>query len=362
MSTPPLYDTILPALRQHLPLRLPSQVNNLALLVAGAVQTQSCQVAALARALPLPTTQAAKQQRIRRLLDNPRITQTTHYQPLAVATLRSLRGQAVAVLIDRVVLRDDYNILVVSVGFRRRSIPLAWQVLDRLGNSTAQQQIALVQTALARLPPDVRVTLHGDAEFRSRTLFSWVREQGYHAMLGVSKATYVYPTPDGSAAGRSLETVYGDRRTPLYLNAVYLGREEPLGPVNLLLWWAADADGEKLRCVLTDLPANGQTGRRGRQRMWIETLFRDWQSGGFHLEASGLQHAARLERLLLVLVVAYVLFVSVGRWVVKRGWRRQIDDGGARQWHYSLFQLGVGWLEHQQARGQPFPIMLCLYC
>jgi len=36
---------------------------------------------------------------------------------------------------------------------------------------------------------------------------------------------------------------------------------------------------------------------------------------------------------------------SWGANVVKKGYRRLIDDGAAQTWHYSLFQLGVGWEE-----------------
>jgi len=59
------------------------------------------------------------------LLDNERSTQADHYQPLAKAALHRLTGQRVQLLIDRVVLRDTHNVLVVSVGFRRRWLPLA---------------------------------------------------------------------------------------------------------------------------------------------------------------------------------------------------------------------------------------------
>jgi hypothetical protein len=54
------------------------------------------------------------------LLDNDRLTQANHYQPIAKAALHGLKGQSVQLLIDRVLLRDRHNILVVSVGFRRR--------------------------------------------------------------------------------------------------------------------------------------------------------------------------------------------------------------------------------------------------
>ncbi|MDQ5851033.1 MAG: hypothetical protein M3380_02965 [Chloroflexota bacterium] len=83
MSTSTLYASTHQALAQALPTIRTSQLATLALVVASATQTQSAHLAALARALPLPTTQDAKEQRIRRFLDNPRITQATHYRPIA---------------------------------------------------------------------------------------------------------------------------------------------------------------------------------------------------------------------------------------------------------------------------------------
>ena len=87
MSTSPLYDSTHAALQQALPWVRASQLDTLALLVASATQTQSAHLADLARALPLRATQASKEQRIRRFLDNSRITQATHYRPLAQAAL-----------------------------------------------------------------------------------------------------------------------------------------------------------------------------------------------------------------------------------------------------------------------------------
>jgi hypothetical protein len=93
----------------------------------------------------------------------------------------------------------------------------------------------------------------------------------------------------------------------------------------------------------------------------IETVFRDWQSGGFHLDQCGVADTERLTRLLLVLAIAYLWLVSLGRWVVKRGEGRRIDDGGPRNWHFSLFQLGVGWMERLHSFSQPLPVILYLY-
>lgn len=105
-----------------------------------------------------------------------------------------------------------------------------------------------------------------------------------------------------------------------------------------MAWWDKDNEGQPiLRAVMTNLPACGRTYQIGKRRMWIETVFRDWQSGGFHLDQSGITERARFARLLLPLVIAYLWLVSVGRWVVKRGYRSRIDDGPPRKWKDRLF-------------------------
>lgn len=359
MLTSPLYDSTRTTLAVRLPDVRDSQLDTLALVVVGITQSVSAQLGQIARAMPLSTTQYAKEQRLRRFLDNERITQADHYQPVVRAALTGLKGQKVQLLIDRVLLRDRHNLLVVSIGFRRRSIPLVWKALDHRGKSNLADQQALIKEALTLLPERVRVSVHGDSEFRARELFEWLREQHCDAMLGVQGNTYVSLTPTGSRT--LLKEWLTDRATVVYLNDIYL-TEEAYGPVSVIAWWAKDDDGQWIvRGVTTNLPASWQTYLRGRRRMWIETVFRDWQSGGFHLDRCGITDRERVACLLVPLAIAYLWLVSLGRWVVKKGYRHLIDDGDARTWHYSLFQLGVGWKERLASYTLAIPVLLLLY-
>jgi len=120
--------------------------------------------------MPLPTTQEGKEQRLERLVTNVRITPEQHFQTVARTALQGLRGQRVSLLIDRFLLRHGQNVLVVSAAFRRRSTPLAWQVLSHTGTSALTDQQAVLTTALALLPERVHETVHGDSEFRSQAL------------------------------------------------------------------------------------------------------------------------------------------------------------------------------------------------
>lgn len=359
MPTSALYDSTRRTLASRLPEARDSQLDTLALVLVGVTQSVSAQLGAIARAMPLDTRQVLKEQRLRRFLDNQRITQGSHYQPLVKAALSGLKGQAVHLLIDRVLLRDTHNVLVVSAGFRRRSIPLAWFVLPHRGKSNRGNQEELLEQALALLPPGVRITVHGDSEFRSWELFCWLRERGCDVFLGMQGNTYIRTTQNGER--RLLEDWLEDRATVAYLSEVYV-TEAAHGPLSVLAWWAKDADGKPMvRAVMTNLPATWQSYRRGSRRMWIETVFRDWQSGGFHLDRSGITEPGRLLNLLLPLAIAYLWLVSLGRWVVKKGYRELIDDGTSDTWHYSLFQLGVGWKERLASYTKAIPVLLYLY-
>lgn len=376
MSTASLYDSIRASLHQQLPSVIASQIDSLGLAIVGVVQSMSSQIAKIARAMPLDTTELAKEQRLRRLLENERLTQADHYHPIVKQALHGLKGQRVQLLIDRVLLRDQHNILVVSLGFRRRSIPLVWRALGHRGSSSLTDQQELIQTAVKLLPGGVRLSVHGDSEFRSHELFGWLRTQGYDAMLGIRGQLWVYDTAEPSASGQPLaarvaalpaQTAWGRKRehrtSPItYLAQVHVGQEQRTGPVNIIGWWERDDDGKVvLHAVMTNLPATARTKAYGKRRMWIETVFRDWQSGGFHLDRCGLPDTERLTRLLLVLAIGYLWLVSLGRWLVKRGYRRRIDDGTRRNWHFSLFQLGIGWMERLHSFSQPLPVILYLY-
>jgi len=376
MSTSQVYDSIRAALQQHLPTVIDSQIESLGLAIVGAVQSMSSQMAKIARAMPLDTSAVAKEQRLRRLIDNQRLTQTQHYHPIVQQALHGLAHQRVQLLIDRVLLRDQHNILVVSVGFRRRSIPLVWRALPHRGSSDLKEQQELLRAAVSLLPAKVRISVHADSEFRSQALFSWLRSQGYDTMLGITGRLWVYTSDDPAQVGQPLEacvlplepqTAFGRKRkhrtSPVtYLAQVYVMQDVRNGPVNIIAWWQRDADDKLvLHAVMTNLPATARTKAYGKRRMWIETVFRDWQSGGFHLDECGIPDTQRVVRLLLVLAVAYLWLVSLGRWVVKRGYRRLIDHGRSRNWHFSLFQLGVGWMERLRSFPHPPPVILYLY-
>jgi hypothetical protein len=353
------YDTILTQLTQQLPDLRPRLAEPLASALVGMSQSVSAQQRAIAGAMPLKTKQQSKIQRLRRLLDNTKLSAADVYQPIVRQALTGLKRQRVHLLLDRVVLTETQNVEVVSLGFRRRSLALVWHILPHQGSSSLAAQQKLLRQAAKLLPSGVRITVQADSEFRSQQLFRWLRNRRWNAILGIRGNTPL--TTDPERAGQKLSTWLPDRETVVYLNEVYL-TEQRCGPVNVLGWWDKDDRGV-LTCyaLMTNLAATWQTDRIGSRRMWIETMFRDWQSGGFDLGKTGITNHERFARLIILVCLVYLWFVSIGRWLVKRGYRTLLDAGASNAWQQSLFTLAVAWQNRLRTFDQPMRVLWFVY-
>ena len=359
MPTSTRYDSIAAQLSSHLPALRPRLCDPLVCALVGMSQAVSAQQPKIASAMPSKTKQQSKIQRLRRLLDNAKLNAKDIYQPIVRHALSGLQRQKVHLLLDRVVLTNTQNVLVVSVGFRRRSVPLVWRILSHSGSSTLKDQQTLLRAAAKLLPPSVRITVHADSEFRSQQLFEWLRRRRWNAILGIRGTVPV--TIDPAVPGQPLSSFLPHRDSVAYLNHVWL-TEERCGPRNVLAWWDKNDRGELIcYAVMTNLPASWQTYRVGSRRMWIETLFRDWQSGGFELGKSALSDRERFARLLILVCLVYVWFVSIGRWLVKRGYRALLDAGGSDCWQQSLFSLAVAWQNRLRSLDQPMRVFWFVY-
>jgi hypothetical protein len=323
--------------------------------MTGIARSLSGHLGKIARNLPLRTRQDSKEQRVRRLLKNPRLTPASHYQPAVRAAIAGLVRQQVHLVIDRVLLHNRHNLLVVGLAFRRRVVPLAWRRLSHVGTSSLDDQKAVLREAATLLPDGVRITLHGDSEFGAQPLVAFARRQGWAFFLGLRGAVLLREQAQGPA--QPLQERVRPEDGIVYLNEVYL-TEEGIGPVNLYAWWSKNDRGEPLlRAVQSSLVATPHTYRIGKRRMWIEPTFRELESGGFGLDRSGLLPGERLERLLIPLLLVYLWFLALGRYITQRGWRCLVDDGAPRVWsgEYGLFQRGVGWFQRSESLEDPPP-------
>jgi len=128
-----------------------------------------------------------------------------------------------------------------------------------------------------------------------------------------------------------------------------LTREAKL-QTNVSITWTTDKKDEpEMVAIITDQIACGARLREYSYRMSIEQSFRDDKSGGFDMEHTRLQHAERIDHLLLAIAIATLWCHELGEFVLKQGddSRCQVDPAHKRT--LSLFQLGLRWLKRTLA-------------
>lgn len=353
MSIPETYTTLLSYLCQALPTLRRTQVRNLALWVWGLLRARHCALGRVADELPIEGTKASRIRRLKRWLMNSRIEVDTIYGPLVQRTLQRWHRPELTLVLDRTEW-GVFNVLLVGVAVLGRVIPLTWTLLPHFGSSDVQEQQALLERVRPWLPTAPQKAILGDGEFKSVALMRYAQQWGWDFGLGQSADTR-FQGPDGTWQRLGALQVPQDR--PVYLRGIRLTWEHAFGPVNLIAYW--DRTKQEKRFVATSRPATAATFAWGRQRSWIEGLFRDDKSGGFHLEDTHLTDADRLNRLLLVMAIGYLWCFHIGRWLFKTGQRKLVD--AARRRTLTYFRLGLDWIRRAITIGQPVKIGFAVY-
>jgi hypothetical protein len=178
-------------LRNIVPCFHKSHVTNLSLMVVGMVFAQSVSLPAVARYIPLSSIQIeGRVQRLERLLTCPKLCALDVLEPVVRRLLAWLakRQSRLVIVMDRSLIRNDFNFLYVAVAFGRRSLTLGWVRLPHVGTSDLAVQ-KRVLTWLGRcLPEGAEVWIVADREFHSIHLAHWIdqalgcRPGGLHAL------------------------------------------------------------------------------------------------------------------------------------------------------------------------------------
>jgi len=355
MSTTRLYHSWFRQIEQiwaHLRL---TQRRNMTYLLIGLYLSKSVLLNQIALKIPGPAVELSIQRRLSRFLDNPAIRVRPCYDPLITPLLTqlSLNG-VVRLLVDGSKVGAGHQLLMVSVAYRRRAIPVAWTWVKGVrGHSSAWVQNALLAHVQALLPPGAQVLLVGDSEFGAVEVLRQVEKWHWQYVLR-QKASHLLQLPgqEWQAFGSVLQKAGPSR----WLGQGLLTQAHAY-PTQLLAHWARR---EKQPWLLaTNLPTQEAALKAYRVRMWIEEMFGDLKGHGFDLESTHLRHFLKLSRLTLAVVLLYFWLVAFGAHIIKVGLRRLVDRNDRRD--LSIFQIGLRSLERRLTNDQPILLSFRFY-
>ena len=321
------------------------QVSNWLWIVVGLMQGNSPALSKLATYLPMDTNAESRVTLIRRWLKNLKVDVWAFYQPILAQALQGWQAMEVLVILDGVmVFGDRWQVFRLALQHGHRAIPLAWVVVEGTGVTSVERLTEMLTRVAKFLRRRVKcVTFLADRGFRDRDWAELCRKLHWNYGIRITCNTYVTLANDRSCRVDELGVPRGQRR---YFQNVRLTQEAKLRTNLSVGWTEGDDQAEpELLAVISNQVACRMRLQEYGHRMSIEQSFRDDKSGGFDMAHTRLQHADRIERLLLAMAIATLWCHELGEQVLAGGetTRREIDPGLTRE--LSLFQLGLRWLK-----------------
>ena len=352
-SSQELYNRLDEKLRALVAVKNRKQVTNWIWVIVGILQSESCNLSQIGNCLPMDTKAESRVTLIRRWLMNSQVKIWPFYKKVLEHVLSGWSSVEVYLVLDGVmVFGDRWQIFRISLRHGCRAIPIAWTIVE--GNGLVQvhklkNMLEKVQRFMKRYVK--QVTLLADAGFRDCDWAQLCQDLGWNYAIRIACNTYI-TLPDGTS-DRLDNWVPVNRNR--YFQNVLLTRETKL-QTNVSVTWTTDEKGQpEMVAIITNQIACRARLREYAGRMGIEQSFRDDKSAGFDLAHTRLQHAQRIDHLLLALAIATLWCHELGEFVLQQGEPARCLVDPAHERTLSLFQIGLRWLKRFLATG-----LLCL--
>lgn len=351
-----LYHTWFQRIRELRPFQRITQLRNFVWLLVGIHQSRSVRLSRIAGKIPGTAKLTSLTRRLSRFLDNAALNVRDWYAPIARQWIESQAacGQQIRLIVDGTKVGFTYQLLMVSLAYRHRAIPVAWTWVRHIkGHSTSHLQLSLLSYVHSLLPRGIAVLLVGDCEFGSIEVLKQLDKWRWDYVLRQKSSTHtcLAHETEWQDFGKRIDKPGQSR----WLGKGYL-TESQIYPVNLLIYWQIGED--EPWCLAANLPDRRMVLQAYRRRMWTEEMFGDMKRHGFDLESTMLRHARRLSRLTLAVVFLYVWCIAVGTRTIRSGLRHLVDRTDRRD--LSVFQIGLRYIERQLINAHSF--LIPLFC
>jgi Transposase DDE domain len=330
-----------------------TQINGLALLVTGIMLAGSVRLSSVAAAVPGRACDESRVRQLRRWLASTLIPVETMWSPIRRTFLADRRGQRLTLVFDPTPQGIHTTILVVGLVQHKRVLPLAWRIVPQ--QEQWDERMATYLRDMAReidadLPPGCHVTLLADRGITGPHTIAAVRSVGWHIVFrlsaGVSQANRV--RVDGQIAPL---WVWLKERNFRWSGPVEVSKDAGWITVELTVIW--NRPYKEPWILVSDEPAGPKQVHAYRRRVRIEATFADTKTRGFEIERTRID---RLNRLLLVLVIALWWRMQMGLRVIRTGQRSRYDRTDRRD--RSVLKLGGRALDdcllHDRGPALPF--------
>lgn len=326
-----------------------SQILTMQLLIWLLQVQKEVKIERLASCLPIPILYESRRKKIQRFLVLSSLSLPLFWFPIIKSIVEKefkLLERLILVL-DRTQWQDN-NVFMISVIWKKRSLPIYWLLLDKKGSSSVREQIALIRPVL-KLFSHYEVVILGDREFHGVELSYWLKQKNKQAKKSIYFAfrekdnIYMKRSKKNQARLKDLQLVPGVK--VLHKN-VQITKLKGFGKFNLLAYKKRNYRQHKVKeswFILTNLSEPNEVIKLYKKRAGIEAMFRDYKSGGYNLEGSK-ANTIRLTNLILLIAIAYTSACLEGKSLKHQGHQKYITrltEAQRKYRRHSDFRVGL---------------------
>jgi hypothetical protein len=254
--------------------------------------------------------------------------------PFARAVLAGLAQVPLTIVLDGTTAGRGCVVLMASVVYHGRAIPLLWRVVKgKKGHLPQVLHCALIRQLQTVIPTQASVVVLGDGEFDGTGLQATIRMAGWQYVCRTATNITIYAHERVFTVG-DLPLARGE--AVALANVAMTG--ERYGPVMLLGLWEAEQDGPIY--LITSL-ADAEVAAQHKSR-------------GFHIHKSHLSQPERLARLLVASSLAYLWVHALAMFAQAHGWLERFHR--CDRCDLSVFQIGVRALRYALREGFRVPV------
>ena len=318
------------------------RILTLAHLISSMIRSRRCSLQQLGQEMDLPIDLESRIKRAKRWFNNKWVDHQSHFLPYVLPILASVAGSGELVLaIDGSTVGKDCMVLMLSLIWKKRAIPLCWIVRKApKGHFPEQMHLDVLgqfQQVIEPLFPACRIVLLGDGEFDGCRLQDFCKQARWEYVCRTAKDTLVSDQPEGEDFLKLGAVEPEEGKNYLLLNDYYI-TQRLYGPVQLLYWKEPKYKDPLL--LVSNIEFPDLIVKYYKKRFGIETFFSDIKSRGFHITRTKVENPQTLAHLLIVAALAFIAAILTHTQAQESSQLPRFCRKDRAQ-HLSLFQIGL---------------------
>ncbi|NES87414.1 MAG: IS4 family transposase [Moorea sp. SIO2B7] len=301
----------------------------------------------LAACFPLPILYDSRRKHIQRFLVLSALSVSSlWFSLIKVILYKEFKiGSCLIITIDRTQWQYK-NVFVIAVIWKKRALPIYWNLLSKKGASNLSEQQALIKPVLPMFK-NYELVIIGHREFQSIKLGYWLKQKANNQKLFFAfrqkQGTLHRKNNQGYQSFSDLNLAPGMK---MFLTGVSVTKEKGFGKFNVGAYWKRKYIGKQEKqpwFILTNLNSLEGVDQVYRARAGIEAMFKDCKTGGYNLEGSK-ANTQRLTSLILLIAIAYTstsLKGKIFRQTNQAKYLARLTEKSRRGRRHSNFWLGL---------------------